>query len=275
MISRLPDMARLLRAVYEPEEARALARWIVDEVMDGRLPAERVDEVLTRLLRSEPIQYILGYTSWGDMCLHVSPATLIPRPETLSLCQHVARLYPEAESRHVLDIGTGSGCIALGVKRLRPLWQVSGVDLSVEALSVARRNAEANGLEVTFAELDILDSAKTDRFIGTIGRPVGGDFPYDIVVSNPPYICQSERAAMADNVLLYEPETALFVPDDDPLLFYRRIAMLRWGAWLAFEINERFGHETADMLRSLQYTDIQILIDDYDKPRFVLGRCHR
>lgn len=312
---------------YGLEEAQEMAFWILEEVASmsrsevlvckftKNFPnlqekSEKISSILTKLLNNEPIQYIFGHTLWSGLDLLVSPATLIPRPETASLiplldtylsqrltndlptkvCKYNVGL-PNTDRKlteglpnpcRVLDIGTGSGCIALAVKQSHPDWEVHAVDFSAAALDIARQNAERNHLEVNFHQLDILDSAKTLDFIGTFG-------PFDIVLSNPPYICDSERADMRSNVLDYEPATALFVPDSDPLLFYRTIASYPWGKTtclnsesisentdnhhfvLGYEINERFGDETVALLAEQGYHDILLNHDDFSKPRFVFS----
>lgn len=168
----------------------------------------------------------------------------------------------------VLDIGTGSGCIALGLKQAYPDWEVFAVDISAPALEVASQNAKRNNLDVFFAQLDILDTQKTHEFIGKFG-------PFDLIISNPPYICEKEKKDMLPNVLNHEPHSALFVPDTDPLLFYRTIAHLHAATFLLFEINEQFGPLTAQMLSDEGYTDITITKDDYAKDRFISCRARR
>ena len=158
---------------------------------------------------------------------------------------------------HVVDIGTGSGCIAIALKKKSPAWQVQGIDVSSEALEVAKANAKQNGVEIEWKKMDIL-AEKTDIV--------------DVIVSNPPYICNREKADMDMRVLDYEPHTALFVPDDDPLLFYRRIAAMKSAKSIFFEINEAYGQEVCNMMQSLGYTDIQLKHDIYGKPRMVFGR---
>ena len=159
----------------------------------------------------------------------------------------------------ILDIGTGSGCIALALKKCHPEWQVTGIDISEEAIEVAKENAKRNNVEVEFKVADIFNFFDFN-----------GDF--DVVVSNPPYICEKEKTTMRPNVLNYEPGTALFVPDDDPLRFYRHIAQLHMGKYLFFEINEAYATEMENLLRETQYTDIQTHNDIYGKPRVIQGR---
>ena len=274
MIERLSDIARRLQPTYESAEARELALWLVEAAEKEEWSSEKLEEATLRLLRQEPIQYILGYTEWGGMRVKVTQDTLIPRPETWGLVERVSgfkfqvsssKFKIQNSSFKILDIGTGSGCIALGVKKLQPEWDVMAVDIAEAALEVARENAKTNNLSIRTEQLDILDTQKTDEFIEQIGR-------FDVVVSNPPYICQSEAKEMTVNVLEHEPERALFVPDEDPLLFYRRIAELGWGKYLAFEINERLGAEVVALLEQLGYRDIQLEQDDYGKDRYVFAR---
>ena len=156
-----------------------------------------------------------------------------------------------------MDIGTGSGCIAIALKQHCPNWIVQGIDISHEAIEVAQKNSQANGVDIDWKEMDILSETPDN---------------VDIIVSNPPYICHREKADMETRVLDHEPHTALFVPDDDPLLFYRRIATLQSSQSIYFEINEAYGKEVCKMMEELGYTDIQLKHDIYGKPRMVFGR---
>ena len=223
---------------------------------------ERLNTYAERLKRNEPLQYIIGYTTFCGLRFEVNSSVLIPRPETQQIVDLVAERLIGSES--VLDIGTGSGCIPIAVKKRKPMAHVSAVDVSMEALTVAKRNAVQNETDVHFAKCDILRE-----------MPEGA---YDIVVSNPPYVCEEERADMQKNVLDYEPSLSLFVPNDDPLLFYREIArkslsgLLKRNGHLVFEINERFGQETAEMLRQMGFGNVEVLKDYCDKERFVLAK---
>lgn len=256
-----------LDGFYSPEEARELAFWVVEETTGLSRAAIsackdtqnilNIEKILSRLRKKEPIQYIFGHTLWFGLDLLVTKDTLIPRPETAELVQLVLNSMPET-ALSVLDVGTGSGAIALALKSRRPNWQVSGLDVSDAALSVARQNALRNRLDVRFFLADILSPVDVPAF--------------DCVVSNPPYVCESEKASMEANVLDYEPSSALFVPDTDPLLFYRRMAALRLGRQLFFEINSRFGAQTAQLLRDSGYSDVTLYQDMYGKDRMVSGR---
>lgn len=259
------NIRQQLLPAYDEDEALALAYWIVEE-KTGLTRSELLvshespiipdlDGIIERLLRYEPIQYIFGHTEWMGLDLVVTPATLIPRPETAEL---IGLLPWSTEPLRVLDVGTGSGCIAIATRRARPRWQVSAIDISTDALAVARENARRCNVDIDFRQSDILHDELSERF--------------DIVISNPPYIRDSERASMTENVLRHEPATALFVLDADPLLFYRRIAELHLAPALYLEINECLAHETTDMLRQYGYTDLEIHQDIYGKNRFITAR---
>lgn len=252
-----------LSPVYGPEEARELAFWILEEeaglsrsdvlACKDTKNISNIEIILQKLLKKEPIQYIFGHTTWLGLNLDVTRDTLIPRPETAELVEWI-----EGKKLRILDIGTGSGCIAIALKKRHPDWQVTGLDFSPSALQIARNNATKNHVEVDWIQTDILKET-----------PPG---EWDVVVSNPPYICEEEKKSMDSNVLDYEPATALFVPNDDPLLFYRRIAQLKLGKQLYFEINERFGQQVCEMLDFNGYFDIELKHDCYGKERMVRAR---
>ena len=261
-----------LRGFYPEEELRELAYWVIEETTGltrtqilteckGTQIIPNIEIILQKLRAHEPIQYIFGHTEWRGLDLLVTPATLIPRPETAELIDWILESCDRSKPLHVLDIGTGSGCIAIALKKSAPLWQVIGIDISPDALEIAHENAKRNSVEVEWTQTDILSPITNYRF------PI-----LDIIVSNPPYICHREKANMDARVLDYEPHSALFVPDDEPLLFYRRIAAMKSAKSLYFEINEAYGKEVCDMLKELGYTDIQLKHDIYGKPRMVFGR---
>jgi release factor glutamine methyltransferase len=256
---------------YPEDEARSLAWWIVEEETGlsrsqllsgykGTTNFSNLQEIIDRLLHFEPIQYIFGHTIWNGLDLKVTPATLIPRPETAELVERITNYQLPITNARVLDIGTGSGCIAIALKKAHPEWQVTGIDISSEAIEVAKENAKRNNVEVDFQVADIFN----------LQSPIS-NLQYDVVVSNPPYICESEKVSMNPNVLDYEPSTALFVPDSDPLRFYRRIASLHLGRYLFFEINEAYATEIENLLRVENYQNIRIHRDMYGKPRIAEG----
>ena len=258
---------------YTAGEIKALTRILAIELLgvsqmayflkdDFTLTAEQealLCNAIVRLQKQEPIQYILGYSDFCGLRFKVTPATLIPRPETSELVEWIASEAIGKES--ILDIGTGSGCIAISLAHKLPQSKVTAWDISNEALAVATENSKANSQTVTFEQVDILAY-----------EPKGEQF--DIIVSNPPYIKENEKEAMHANVLDWEPHTALFVPDCDPLLFYRTIAkkgliLLKPGGRLYFEINRDHGKETMEMLATLGYTSIELRKDFADNDRMI------
>ena len=276
-----------MEAVYPADEAEALAWWVAEE-LSGLTRTQLqfgckdttflrdTQEIIDRLLHFEPVQYIFGHTPWNGLDLRVTPATLIPRPETAELVEEIIK--SEAGSRkskakvHVLDIGTGSGCIAIALKKSHPEWDVTGIDISAEAIGVARENARRNKVDVNFQVADIFSDGIEEIEENKKMSICKNDQTVNIIVSNPPYIRESEKSTMKPNVLNHEPSSALFVPDDDPLRFYRRIASLRLGKYLFFEINENLSDETGTLLQSLGYTDIRLSRDMYGKPRVLQAR---
>ena len=262
-----------LADIYSAGEVSALTRILATELLgvsqmafyvkdDIALTAEQeasLDNAIERLKKHEPIQYILGYSDFCGLRFKVTPATLIPRPETSELVEWIANEANGTES--ILDIGTGSGCIAVSLAHKLPQSEVTAWDISTDALTIATENSKANNCPVEFKPVDILAY-----------QPNGEQF--DIIVSNPPYIKENEKNLMHSNVLDWEPHTALFVPDNDPLLFYRTIAqkgltMLRNGGRLYFEINRAHGKDTMEMLESLGYTDIELRKDFAENDRMI------
>ena len=251
---------------YPTGEVTALTRIIATELLgvsqmafylkdNITLTAEQktlLDNTIERLKKHEPIQYILGYSDFCGLRFKVTPATLIPRPETSELVEWIAADY-SGKAVNILDIGTGSGCIAVSLANKLPESKVTAWEISNDALAVASENSRNNGTEVTLEQVDILSF-----------EPQSVQF--DIIVSNPPYIKENEKSAMHSNVLDWEPHTALFVPDSDPLLFYRTIAdkgllLLKPGGTLYFEINRAHGAEAAEMLANYGYTGIELRKD--------------
>lgn len=263
----LDHITSLLATVYPREEAKELAYWLLEEVT-GKSRAElwtckgtenipNTEIYLQRLLKKEPIQYIFGHTCWMGLDMMVNSSTLIPRPETAELIPIVESLIQNQKNVRILDIGTGSGAIAISLKKRHPEWIVDALDISSDALDTAQQNAAKNQVSIDFIQGDILNSQlilKDD---------------YTLIVSNPPYVMDKEKATMDRNVLDWEPAGALFVPDNDPLLFYRVIAQRRLGKYLAIEINEQLGQETQALLSELGYSNIILHQDSYGKDRFI------
>lgn len=277
------ELWRQLTQVYDDYEAKAIARMVY-EVRFGLMPSDLfigkdtqlstddqklLAEITQRLLTGEPIQYVLGEAEFGGSTFHVEPGVLIPRPETYELCQWIMeeRRGKKEEGRNtsILDIGTGSGCIACTLAAELADAEVTAWDISDDALRIATENAKRANVHVSFEKVDVLNSSLLNR-----ERPATG---LDIIVSNPPYICNKERATMERNVLEHEPELALFVPDDDPLLFYRTIARfaaktLNPGGALYFEINPLYVSEMQQMLNEEGFSHTEIRNDQFGKQRF-------
>lgn len=278
------ELCQRLMRVYDAGEARAVAGRVLEdrfsltrtdvlcEGMEKLTAAQQQElEVLTqRLERGEPIQYVLGETVFYGRRFEVAAGVLIPRPETEELCALVTTAYgAAADNIRLLDIGTGSGCIAVTLALELPHVAVTAFDISQEALIVARKNASLLNAKVTFEERNILLDTQDD----------GRQEAWDAIVSNPPYICRQEAKDMEVNVLNYEPHLALFVPDDDPLLFYRAIACygrktLRPGGHLFFEINPLYASELTAMLQQKGYDGIQMVNDQFGRQRFVVAKLN-
>ncbi len=263
-----------LRGIYPETEIKSLEKIIITEVLrinmldiymgkDINLSVNQVrelDEILAKLQKYEPIQYILGYTEFYGMTFRVTPEVLIPRPETEELVSLIIKEQPDSPIR-ILDIGTGSGCIAISLSRMLEQAQVFAWDISEGALQIAQKNNQALGTSVSFQQVDVLAFQPEDD-------------KFDVIVSNPPYVMNSEKADMEQNVLQWEPPLALFVPNEDPLRFYRRIAelsiqLLKVNGKIYFEINQAFGEETADLLLKLKYREVKIIKDLSGRDRIV------
>ena len=229
------------------------------------VPTEKEPQMLAylkRISQSEPVQYVLGEQYFYGRTFWVNKSVLIPRGETEELVQMVLKIAPSGKIS-VLDIGTGSGAIAVSLALENPQWDVSALDISVEALTVARSNAERLGAKVNFSQCNILDREKRNQY------PL-----YDVIISNPPYVRHCEKKLMSANVLDYEPEIALFVSDEDPLIFYREIALfaiehLNKNGQLFFEINEFLGSQMTEMLLKIGYNEVICHKDINGKDRMV------
>ena len=265
-----------LLSFMEGPEAGQQAYWLLealygksrtDVILDSSLqlePQEKdaLEKLLQRLEAHEPIQYVLGEAPFFRHVFRLNSAVLIPRPETEELVELICRRHSRERGLQLLDIGTGSGCIAISLALCLPEARVSALDVSAAALEVAQENARLLGADVRFFHENILKAYPAEL-------P-----PLDVVVSNPPYVRELEKSLMKPNVMNWEPHTALFVTDADPLLFYRRIAslaaqQLKEGGWLYFEINEAYGQEVATLLEGLGFAGVEVLQDLHGKDRMV------
>jgi release factor glutamine methyltransferase len=276
------ELWRRLAQVYDEGEAKAIARMVYEVRFnltlsdlfigkDTQLSANdqaELAEITQRLEQQEPVQYVLGQADFCGRTFLVNQHVLIPRPETEELCRWIISEFRdeslEFRDCSILDIGTGSGCIAITLAAGLPKFEVTAWDISGEALQVARENAKRLHFNVIFELADALST------------PLDHE-RWDVIVSNPPYICNKERARIEANVLDHEPHTALFVPDETPLLFYSAIAQygltaLKTGGRLYFEINPLYAQELAEMLSMMSYHDIEIKIDQYGKQRMIRAR---
>ena len=290
-----------LTAIYNEREAQAIVRTVLDALFGMSLTdiclgkvtqlsaddTTRLEKIMQRLEKSEPVQYVLGAEWFAGRPFDVAPGVLIPRQETEDLVKwacdeakekekednskeergkeekEVSKKGEEAPHPSILDIGTGSGCIAITVALALPQARVTAWDISTDALAIAAGNAHRLGASVRFEHQDALSAPDDEE-------------RWDVIVSNPPYICDRERADMSDNVLSYEPELALFVPDSAPLLFYRAIARyaskaLKPGGRLLFETNTAYAHEVAQAMADEGFTAIEVRNDCFGKPRMVKG----
>ena len=271
-----------LTPLYDAGEAQAIVRTVLDveygmtltDIICGKVnelssdEERNLEEIITRLQNGEPVQYVLGEADFAGRTFHVEPGVLIPRPETAELCQwieeDVSSLKAD-ERKQILDICTGSGCIAITLGLTIPNSEITGWDISEDALRIAQGNVEmlkAGNVRIEYQDALMLPKAAEAA---------------DIIVSNPPYICEKEKADMEKNVLEHEPSIALFVPDEDPLKFYRAIAeyassALKPEGALYFEINPIYEKETREMLQSLGFKDIETKEDAFGKKRMMKAK---
>ena len=262
----LSNIDKRLAGLYDTAELESVKKALCLELLGTKetLPADaerdrKLDSALTRLAQGEPLQYVIGSTPFCGLKFSVDSRVLIPRPETAELVEWVTR--DAAASGSLLDIGTGSGCIAVALAHNLPHWKVQGWDISEGALEVACENSRLNGTDVEFRKVDILDAPELGRC-------------FDVIVSNPPYVLESEKAQMESTVLDNEPHTALFVPDAEPLMFYRAIAVfgkkaLVPGGALYFEINPIEALDLKMMLEQAGYHNVELRSDIYGKLRMI------
>ena len=275
-----------LTHVYDAGEAKAIVRWVLDvrfglslaDILCGKVTQLSADDqtelgkIMHRLEKGEPVQYVIGIADFYGRQFQVKPGVLIPRPETAELCEWIIRSEKrEVKSeRRVLDIGTGSGCIAITLALEMPDAKVSAWDISNEALSIAQQNAQALKANVTFEKCDALNIPQTSHLSPLTSK-------YNIIVSNPPYIEPKERDGMEKNVLDYEPELALFAPKAEPIIFYQRIGDYAWQnlnpeGELYFELNPLTAEMVGDYLNEIGFQQIEFRQDQFGKQRFLKAK---
>jgi release factor glutamine methyltransferase len=267
-----------LRQIYTEKESDSIARLIMEHLgyqlsdillHPDQAPSpstvEQINEFVAEIPTGKPIQYILGQTYFCDLKIAVDNNVLIPRPETEEMVEHIKALTPQPPLT-IIDLGTGSGCLALALKHYFPDAEVSGVDISKGALSVARENGRLNNLLINWEEMDLLNEHSWHRA-----------HSFSLVVSNPPYVMNNEKKGMAKNVIGFEPWSALFVEDHDPLIFYRAIASFcnqyleeKGEVWV--EINEQLGKETAGIFKMEGFSQVRIQRDIHEKERYINAR---
>lgn len=274
-----------LTARYETGEARAVARMVL-EVGFGMSMAQllcdglsnlseaellRLSEMQQRLLKGEPVQYVLGVADFGPHQLQVATGVLIPRPETYELCEEIVKDFSKSSHSplQILDLGTGSGCIACTLAAELPAAEMTACDISAEALAIAKENARKLDVSVRFVQGDMLALDHSEEL-----APERIKMHWDVMVSNPPYICMQEAASMEPHVLEHEPHQALFVPDDDPLQFYRAIAdygkqTLRSGGRIYLELNAHHAEDCQQLFIQNGFADVRLMEDQFGKLRFL------
>ena len=289
------DICQRLTPLYGPQEAKAMTRLLLEDLFSlsfadilcgatehlSDADTLRLQQSVARLLDAEPLQYVTGTAFFCGHPFHVAPGVLIPRPETEWIVDTAVNLVTASAPR-ILDIGTGSGCIATSISLALAdkHCYTEAWDISEDALRIAADNAERLGADVKFRRRDALrleedfPAEENQGGAEALSDSNAAAESWDIIVSNPPYICNREAADMHANVLRHEPHLALFVPDTDPLLFYRAIASyamrsLRKGGWLLFECNTLYAHDTAQMASDMGFAKSVVEDDCFGKPRFV------
>lgn len=247
-----------LSPIYGEREAQNIAKYMLPDLKD--ISTTQQEEILNRLAKSEPWQYIVGKESFYGLDFFVNPYTLIPRPETEELVFLILQNHLD-QHLSLLDIGTGTGCIPISIKKNRKDWSVSACDISNGALETAQRNADFHQVDIHFFPTDILSVQELPQ-------------KWNIIVSNPPYIPEKEKVLLSKNVLDFEPDSALFVSDEQPLIFYEKIAQLgthhlNSNGYLYFELNEFYADATKDLVEHLGYQKVKIIEDLMGKKRML------
>ncbi|MBO4316302.1 MAG: peptide chain release factor N(5)-glutamine methyltransferase [Prevotella sp.] len=293
------ELVNRLSKVYGEREARAIVRLVLEvsfglsltDIVCGSIEkmsaeeTQKLSEIMSQLEQGMPVQYVLGVADFGPRSFHVEPGVLIPRPETYELCQMVVKDVASNKNLpseiDILDVGTGSGCIAITLALDIPQAHVTGWDISPEALRIAARNAEALSADITFEQRDFTASPplepSTVPCVAAMPQQAEPPTPskrWSIIISNPPYVTYQERSTMARHVLDYEPEIALFVPDDDPLVCYRYIARYAMqtlvdGGWLYFEVNPLYASDLQRMMEEMGWHETTLHNDQFGKKRFM------
>jgi release factor glutamine methyltransferase len=268
------DFARKsLEKIYPSEEIESIIQLILEKKLNltkidvllnnnyrfSQTETRELFQILEELKRQRPVQYIIGEADFYDLTLKLNEYTLIPRQETEELVDWLIKEY-QGRSAKILDIGTGTGCIAIALARFLPEAYIEGIDFNEQVINLAKENSYRNKVKVNFYVMDILNEELLEG--------------YDLIVSNPPYVRESEKKNMHGNVTEFEPAEALFVADDDPLIFYRKITeeslkALKTGGQLYFEINEYLSNEIRDLIENYGFTEIVIKNDINDKPRMI------
>ena len=266
----------VLDSMYDVEEIDALWKYSLEDKLSIKVAQHKLAQpiltesnlntiipVLERLAEGEPYQYIIGEVEFYGCKLKVDKRVLIPRPETEELCELVLNENDTTKALSVIDLGTGSGCIPIALKSKATAWKVDAIEVDEGALSLAKQNAKLNNLEIGFQQLDLLEPQTSNLK------------SYNIIISNPPYIAEKEADTIKENVLVHEPHLALFIKDEDPLLFYRKMLdigqkSLEEGGKFYFEFNEQYGPEMIELMEQKGYSDIRIVKDLSGKDRFAV-----
>ncbi|MDB4678208.1 peptide chain release factor N(5)-glutamine methyltransferase [bacterium] len=276
-LGSLRDLYReVLDSMYDREEIDALWKYSLEDKLNIKVAQHKLAQpiltesnfntiipLLERLAEGEPYQYIIGEVEFYGCKLNVDKRVLIPRPETEELCELVLNENNTTKALSVIDLGTGSGCIPIALKSKASAWKVDAIEVDEGALSLAKQNAKLNNLEIGFQQLDLL------------APQISNIKTYNVIVSNPPYIAEKEADTIKENVLVHEPHLALFIKDEDPLLFYRKMLdigqeSLEKGGKFYFEFNEQYGPEMIELMEQKGYSDIRIVKDLSGKDRFAV-----